>query len=354
MPLTLCLYSSAHGFGHTTRLLAIAAAVLQLAPRTRIILNSQVPEWLVDVHCRGVELRRRALDVGLVQSDSFTTDEAATLEQIQALREREESLVREETDWLRSTGVDAVLADIPPLAGALAQSTGLPVWGVSNFGWDYIYNHMGKPFVSAALWAAQHYRQYTGLFRLPLSEPMQAFARVEPVPLVVNQARFGRSRVRVQLGLGAWEPVALMTFGGLGMEGFPAARVAENPDWRFLVTNPAVPDQPNILKVEGGQWRLIELLGAADLALIKPGYSTVAECCALDLPTVCLERPGFAEAEVLINGIKRYLPHYILSVGELFEQPWHFLRHPLEPARSASPSKAGAHFVAERLLSCVG
>ncbi len=351
MSLRLCLYSSAHGFGHTTRLLAVAAQVLKLSPQARIVINTPAPEWLVQVHVeKGVEVRRTLLDVGLVQSDSFTTDIEATLAQVQALQQRAAEVVAEEALWLKRENFDFVLADIPPLAAALAGHEGsLPVWGMSNFGWDFIYRGLGGPLAALVPWVESCHRQYSGLFRLPFNEPMADFKNIEPISLVASEARFDRAYVRRSLKIDPERPTALMTFGGLGLGGFPAERVREQTDWQFIVTASDAPDLPNITKVVPGAWRLIELLTAADLAIIKPGYSTVAECCALGIPVACLTRPGFAEAELLIEGIKAHLSHRILSPEALFKQPWDFLDGSL--TRREGVVADGALAIAERILA---
>ncbi|AGY58807.1 UDP-N-acetylglucosamine:LPS N-acetylglucosamine transferase [Gloeobacter kilaueensis JS1] len=351
MPLKLCLYSSAHAFGHTTRLLAVAAQIRSREPQARLVLNSHVPDWLIDVHLgSAIERRSVRLDVGLVQSDSFTTDTAATIERYHLLEQCADRLVASERDWLAHEKFDAVLADIPPLAGRLAD-TFRPVWGMSNFGWDFIYRNLEEAFRPLAERSAALYRHYSGLFELPFAEPMTAFDPIVPVPLVVNEARFDRDAVRRALGLSARQPMALMTFGGLGLGGFPAARVVEHPDWQFVVTATAPENLPNVTTVEPGAWRLIELLTAADLALIKPGYSTVAECCALGLPVVSLDRPGFAEAELLIAALCRHLDCRILSNTDFFEQPWDFLDGSL--GRRPPLAAPGAGIIAEAILSGV-
>jgi hypothetical protein len=345
----LCVYSSVHGYGHTTRLLAVIQQLLLLAPKAEIILNSPVPEWLIAVHSdKAISLRRRSLDVGLVQSDSFTTDIEKTLERIHDLQANTAHLIAQEAKWLATEKVDLILADIPPLAGALQVASGLPVWGMSNFGWDFIYADMGEAFSDLVPWSRHLYGQYSGLFKLPFAEAMTGFSSAIETSLVVNQSRFTRQQVREQLNIAAHQKMALMTFGGLGLGGFPTERVREQPEWFFVTTDSSAPDLVNLLKVPSGQWRLIELLTAADLALIKPGYSTVAECCALGIPTVCLTRPGFAEAELLIAGIRQFLPHKILTGADFFTEPWEFLE---TLGEFGQPSQAtGAYEIAAHLL----
>jgi len=177
---------------------------------------------------------------------------------------------------------------------------------------------------------------------------MSSFSSVIETSLVVNQPRFGREQIRERLNISPDQKMALMTFGGLGLGGFPTERVIENPEWLFVTTDASAPDLVNLLKVPSGQWRMIELLTAADLALIKPGYSTVAECCALSIPTVCLTRPGFAEAELLIEGIRQSLPHQILNGAEFFFEPWGFLETLGDFGKPISAT--GAYEVAVHLL----
>jgi hypothetical protein len=330
-------------------MLAVVQQLLALEPKAEIILNTPVPEWLIAVHSeKAISIRRQSLDVGLVQSDSFTTDLEKTLERIHDLQASTPRLIAEEAQWLAAENVDLILADIPPLAGALQAASGLPVWGMSNFGWDFIYAEMGEAFAELVPWSRHFYSQYSGLFRLPFAEAMASFGSAIATSLVVNQPRFDRRQIRERLNIAPDQKMALMTFGGLGLGGFPTERVSEQPEWLFVTTDSSAPDLVNLLKVPSGQWRMIELLSAADLALIKPGYSTVAECCTLGIPTVCLTRPGFAEAELLIAGIRQSLPHQILNGAEFFAEPWGFLET-LGDFGKPMPAN-GAHEVALYLL----
>ncbi|WP_218080979.1 glycosyltransferase family protein [Anthocerotibacter panamensis] len=348
--------ASAHGWGHTTRLAAVVERLVTLYPTLPVYFNTPAPQWLVDVHVRGCyHYRPVALDVGIVQSNSFDLNEPATLQRLEQLVAGAEPLLDAEAAFAQEHGVALIVADCPPLAVLLAQRLGVPVWYLTNFGWDFIYCALGPRFQPWATWAEHLYQQADLLLKLPFAEALSAFPRTESVPIVVNQPRYSRAETRAQLNLPPEAQVVLLTFGGLGLETLPYANLLDFPEWLFLTTDRQAPSLPNLRVAAGDQWRMAELCAAADLALIKPGYSTVAECCACGVTTFCTGRPNFAEAAVLIAGLREQVPHYILTPEQVQQGPWTFLRAPpLLPLQPGTLSFDGATVVARRIAHFLG
>ena len=50
----------------------------------------------------------------------------------------------------------------------------------------------------------------------------------------------------------------------------------------------------------------------------KPGYSTFSEALRLEIPVVSIRREGFAEAQVLLEGIQNYASHQIVTAERVF------------------------------------
>jgi hypothetical protein len=63
----------------------------------------------------------------------------------------------------------------------------------------------------------------------------------------------------------------------------------------------------------------------------KPGFSTFAEACRLDLPIVTLTRENFAEAPVLVAGMQDHSWHQVVHPGGVFVGDWSFLHSPSSP-----------------------
>lgn len=129
-----------HGFGHATRSAAVLADLQLRCPDLTLVVVTTAPQWLLDKYLtQDYIYRPQVLDVGAVQSDSFTIDRDATLEALKRLRNTSAELIAQEVQFIQEIGATLVYGDIPPMAGYIAEAAGLPCWMSSNFGWDLIY-----------------------------------------------------------------------------------------------------------------------------------------------------------------------------------------------------------------------
>lgn len=325
-----------HGFGHATRSAAIAAEVKRLCPDITIILATTAPRWLLDSYMQADFIHRpRAFDVGILQSDSVTMDKPATLEKLKELRAQQNSLIASEVSFLKQNRVGLVLADIPPIAALFAKAAGIPCWMCSNFGFDYIYRPWGGEFVEMADWVADCFSQCDHLFRLPLHEPMSAFPTVTDVGFTGGSPRYSEADIREKFGvMTPPDCTVLMTFGGLGLSQIPYQNLERFSDWQFLTFDRHAPQLPNLRIVTDNHYRPVDLMPICGRVLSKPGFSTFSEACRTGTPLISITRDDFAEAAILIDNVKHYIPHQILTPAEFFEGNWAFLHQPMELPQS--------------------
>jgi hypothetical protein len=341
---TLYVAITNHGFGHATRTAGIVAEIQRQLPDLLPIFVTTAPRWLLECYIQGDFIHRpRALDVGVIQSDSLTMDLAATLVQLEDIRARQQELIAAEVSFIEQTQVDLVLADIPPLAAKIAKAAHLPCWMVGNFGWDFIYRAWGNEFQEVADWMAEGFAASDRLFRLPFHEPMSHFPVIEDVGLTSATPHFTPDQLRETLGLSIpIDRTVLLTFGGLGVDAVPYHNLQHFPDWQFITSDRQAPaDVANLLKVSGTDYRPVDLMPCCGQIVSKPGFSTFAEALQLGLPMVTVTRSGFAETELLLNGLQDYGHHRILSNSEFFESDWHFLDQPFTPPRQSEPIPLG-------------
>ncbi|MGB3201004.1 MAG: glycosyl transferase [Nodosilinea sp.] len=341
-----------HGFGHATRAAAIAATVKAMQPEIALIMATTAPQWLLNEYLPvAYEYRPVALDIGVIQPDSLRMDLPATLAKLQEIQAHQGEIIAAEAAYLRQRGVSLVLADIPPLATAIAQAADVPCWMMSNFGWDFIYRDFGPEFAAIADWIANCFRQCDRLFRLPFHEPMEAFPRVEDVGLTGGTPRCDPDDLRQRWQLQTPQSrTVLLTFGGLGLQTIPYDQLVQFPDWQFLTFDSKAPELPNLFKVPQQGFRPVDVMPLCGRVVSKPGYSTFAEACRLDVPIITMTRNNFAEGPVLVDGMQNHSWHRVVTPADFFEGDWGFITQPLHPPRT---SKAIAKHGNEHIASAI-
>ncbi|MCC5896771.1 MAG: glycosyl transferase [Phormidium sp. BM_Day4_Bin.17] len=342
-----------HGFGHAVRAASVAATIQRLNPEILIAMVTTAPRWLLDSYIPGDYLYRpRALDVGVIQADSLKMDKTTTLEKLRDIQKRQNEIIAGEVNFIKLNRAGLVLADIPPLAAKIAHYAGVPGWMMSNFGWDFIYRPWGGEFVAIADWIGACFGECDRLFRLPLHEPMSAFSNISDVGLTGGTPKYREAHLRETFSLTApREKTILLTFGGLGLQALPYHRLREFPDWQFLTFDRNAPDLPNLRKILDTAYRPVDVMPLCDRVVSKPGYSTFAEALRLDVPLVSVTREGFAEAQILLDGIQEWGQHQIIPHDDFFTGDWQFLQESPQPPKQADKlPKDGNEAIAQEVV----
>jgi L-arabinokinase len=348
----IAAYVSGHGFGHATRVGEVLRAVRERSPRAPLLVVSAAPEALFRHAVPGAfTFRALRCDVGLIQSDALTIDEAATAVEcrLSALLFRER--VATEARWLRRSGVRVVLGDVPPLAFAAAAEAGVPSLGLANFSWDWIYRHLASrqpELAAAADQAAEAYGRADLLLELPFAGDLSAFPRREPIGLVARRPRVPRSLARDRLGLDR-RPTVLVSFGGLGLPGLGADAVAGLDEFSFLWPQDLPAERLDALGLG-----YADVVCAVDVVLSKPGYGIVSDAIAAGTRLLYTDRGDFPEYPILVREMGQHLACGHVSQADLRQGR---LREPLQRVLGLPlpdpPDLGGARRAAVRLLERV-
>ncbi|MDJ1184076.1 hypothetical protein [Roseofilum casamattae] len=350
---TIYIAITNHGFGHAVRASSVAAAIAKQNPDILIVLVTTAPRWLIESYFPGDFIHRpRALDIGVIQSDSLTMDKETTLAKLEEIHRRQRSIIASEVNFIRQNKIGLVLADIPPLAAPIARAAGIPGWMMGNFGWDFIYRPWGGRFTEIADWIGECYGQCDRLFRLPMYESMSAFPEIVDVGLTGGVPRFETEELRDKLSISApKEKTILLTFGGLSLEQIPYDALHQFPDYQFITFDRNAPDLPNLIQVTGQEYRPVDFMPICDRIISKPGYSTFAEALRLETPITSLTREGFAESEVLMSGLQDCGHHQIINPSTFFSGNWQFLQEaPLPPRTNSVFDKNGSETIANTIV----
>ncbi len=352
-PPILYIAITGHGFGHAVRASSVAAMVKQLCPDVLLILVTSAPRWLLESYINGDFIYRpRGFDVGVIQADSLKMDKGATLAKMAEIKAKENSIIAGEVDFIRTNRVGLVLADIPPLAAPIAKAAGIPCWMMGNFGWDFIYRDWGEEFFPLADWIGECYGQCDRLFRLPLAEPMLAFNQVTETGLTGGTPRYSEADLQAEFALKSpRDRTILLTFGGLGLEAIPYGNLEHFPEWQFITFDRQAPNLNNLVIIKDNQYRPVDFMPLCGKVISKPGYSTFAEAMRLDVPVISLTREGFAEAALLLEGLKNYSYHQIISPEKFFQGDWNFIKQSLNsPQKEVFLPKNGTETIAKAVV----
>jgi L-arabinokinase len=371
VPVPIVFYVSGHGFGHASRTIEVINALLARRSDARVHVRSSAPRWLFDLTVTGpFDFTEIEVDVGVVQIDALTPDLAATLARAAAFYTDSTAMIVREAAALAKCGARVVVADAPPVAFSAAAARGVPAVALCNFTWDWIYEDYAEA-LGVTTTVPALIRRWHGCareaWRLPMHGGFDGFRHIRDLELIARRSRRGREQTREAFGWSDARPIVLVSFGGVGLRGLPLESMARDGELLLLTTSPvsdsrsgrgvssrAVSDgiviiDDRALYEEG--WRYEDIVAAADVVVTKPGYGIIAECIANETSLLYTSRGRFAEYDVLVEAMPkwlrcRFIPQEDLLRGALATHVRALLAQPAAPER---PAVSGADVAAEWL-----
>lgn len=307
MPL-LRYYMTGHGLGHASRSCQVLQALCARHPRIRREVVTDAPPWFLSANLPpDTPVHQRSLDIGVCQGDSLEMHLAATVAAWDRLLAAAPDLLAAETADLRQSGVDLVVTDVAALPCAAAAAAGIPAVILSNFTWDWIYQGFlaEEPrFAAAIAWQHDAYRQARLGLRLPFPGPLPVAETID-LPLVARRSQRSKAEACQAIGIKQGERLALLSFGGFGLERVSLDALGGLDGWVLLAEAPLVAINRRLRPLPPGV-AYADLVNAADVVVTKPGYGIVAECLAHRTAVLYTPRGNFREQPLLIDGLKRY------------------------------------------------
>jgi len=365
----ITFFITSHGFGHASRQIEVINALGARAPGLPIRIRTGGGRALYD---RTLDVRAVVedgpCDTGVAQLDSLRLDAVETIRRAAAFHRTLGARAADEARALAASGTRLVVGDIPPLAFAAAAEAGVPSVAIANFTWDWIYEGYAEELAAAPdlvpiLRAA--YGRATEAWRLPLGGGFAPCPSVRDHPMIARHARREPAAVRAALGLPAGRPLALVSFGGHGTSTFRFSSL-DCLDVAGVVFTRGVSGPPG--GTPAGVFEVLEtrmyalglryedLVGAVDVVVTKPGYGILAECVANRTAMLYTARGRFAEYDVLVEAMPRYVRCRRLDQDALFAGRWREALEALlaQPDAPETLATNGAALAAERMLGMIG
>ena len=352
-------YITPHGFGHAVRSLEVVRLMLEYMPDLEVTIVSDLPEYLIE-QCVGkaVPLRRRRLDVGLVQRDSLQFDLSATLAALRDIRRHAGKYIEEETRFLEEGRVAGIVSDIPWLPFHASHRLGIPSLGMSNFTWEWIYESYAdsdSDWRDVIEWVREGYRRCGLFLRLPMHGDCSVFPKLRDVPLVARKSDRSRDALRTILGAGSDRKTYLVSFSSLELDSGALARLERMDGRIFFYKRPLDFRSANMFSLNDVAMTYNEIVCAVDGVITKPGYGIVSDCLTCGTPMLYTDRGEFPEYRILVDEMHRRLTAVFIPSPDLRSGAWEEGLKMLEqsPGRFEPMATNGGEICARTILDTI-
>src|SRR6267142_1384038 len=183
----IAYYITGHGFGHARRSVEVVRQLMALRPDLTIYFRTTAnPAIFEELGGSNIHLDRVELDPGAIERDLLTIDHAATIEAVREAIARRDELVAAEVPFLRRQNIQFILCDIPFLAGDIAAAAGIPIIGITNFTWDWIYEPYFTNQPELLREIEKSYSKIRTLLKIPFGGRTDWFEEVIDIPLITS------------------------------------------------------------------------------------------------------------------------------------------------------------------------
>ena len=330
-------YVSGHGFGHAARSAEVVRALGESYPEIRVLVVTSAPKRLfAGLPAVAGEVIVSDVDTGVIEAgSSIRVDRDATVDRLTSFLGNADEVVAREVARVQLEDISLIVADMPYLAGEIAERAGLPSVAIGNFTWDWIY----EPYVSdsphgQALLARvrEAYGKMSCYLRLPLSHDTDSFRRIVDIPLITRSVQKSRKDVLRWLGVDSEDRRRRVLFAMRDSAFLDAlARAARSaPDRLFLyfgAPQASMPENARLVHLDNGV-AFPDVLNVCDVVVSKLGYGTLSDCISTHTPILFPPRSDFREDEVFLPLVSRYLRAHELPRSDFEGGNWlPHLRH---------------------------
>jgi len=301
--MNIAVYASDHGYGHLTRQLGWIEKIDWSGKDKIFLINSNGVRLINNKKNFNIVCVSRPSDTGPAISDSsMDVDVIKTKQVLDKWNGKFDWLVKRECEWLQQYSIDKIISDISPIPFVAADKIGIPSLAVSSFTWYWIFSSI-LPDHPICQKLKNAYELATDAYRLPLSEDMSIFRNLKNISLIVrtklNEPEFEFIKTKPTI------------FISMGYSVNPEInKIRINSKFDFILSSNLKKFSNNHLIIPSETTVVSSYIKKADFALIKTGYSLVAECINLKIPIIGVKR-NLIEDEM----VGKYISH--LNIGEI-------------------------------------
>ncbi|KAJ7111999.1 hypothetical protein C8R44DRAFT_799100 [Mycena epipterygia] len=149
-PLTFAYYCSGHGYGHATRVSALAGHLLRLPEidRPAVHIVSSAPKHVfADSVALGAVYRNANIDPVIVQPLAYRVDRQQSVAVLKSFLDAKDVILQAERSWLGEIHANCVLSDSAFIGCLAATLVGIPSILITNFTFDSVYSYFSTTLI---------------------------------------------------------------------------------------------------------------------------------------------------------------------------------------------------------------
>jgi hypothetical protein len=265
-------------------------------------------------------------DIGCIQNGPLKIDIGATWTAHQRFHETWEARLSEEVAAMQAATPSLVIADTPYLAIEAGSRALIPTIALANFTWDLVLNeychasdHSHQQLIQRIRGS---YAKADMALRITPAPKIDAFSNMIDIGPIASPNSPERDRLASALALASNEQTVLVGFGGIPLTSLPLEQMEQLRHYRFLIDGPVPPRFSRIHSTQALPFSFKTLLASVDVIMTKPGYSTIVEAVALQLPVVYVRRFNFADEPPLVDYLHRYGRGVEMSIDDFTQGHW--------------------------------
>lgn len=298
--MNVAVYCSDHGYGHITRQLSWIEKT-QFDKDNLVYFVCKKASELIEKKHNIVPVSRQT-DFGLATDDaSFSIDVFETKNLLDRFYQKIPSMVQIEREFIKKKKIDLVISDISPIPLEAASSSSAYSIAISSFDWVWIYDNIFSNHPISSFFKEMYEKTDLALV-LPLGGGMRVFPNSKDISLV---SRTSNKKFSI---LKSDKPIV---FFSMGKSICPNLKnCVDFSKIQAILPDHLVNDNDVFFKIPRNEKNLCQYLKASDFAIVKTGYSSVAECITHKIPLIGVKRKGIIEDTAIGHHIKE------LGVGE--------------------------------------
>jgi hypothetical protein len=334
---------SAHGYGHAAQVVPVLNALSALVPDLHVRLRTTVPaSFFHDRLTVPWEMSPVQQDVGCLQDGPLSINVEATWREHSRFHLSWNARVEAEVAALQEARPCLVLADAPYLALAAGRRAGIPSAALVSLTWDLVLAGLPAPpdIARDRLLRTMHesYEAADLALRIEPAMRMNQFRRLIDIGPVAQPATPQRQALAEKLRLGADERLVLVGFGGIPLSSLPFTEADRLSGFRFLFDGTVPTGSTRFVPTSSLPFSFKSLMASVDVIMSKPGYATLVEAVALQIPLVYVRRYNFADEQPLVDYLHRHGIGVELSQADFTAGAWESaLRNALAQPRPVVP-----------------